>query len=280
MATAFVLLSAGCATGPQERRLEARGMLDLREAGRSEVSVVRDSWGFTVDPARKPEPVLGGDMTGLEPGVVLLGVPGFLALQVAALANGAVIATAVDAAQGGYEGGEKTVRLAAAGSAVDVAVVEAVVARLNQATPGNVARGKDRVFAPPARVRPGEPELRPMPPVAAAGRPVRVQVRTLFQGLQRRKPVGLAEGSDVLESSAPLALVVAVQVLATVVDDESDGQREGFVGGVTVHYESPSRMMGTWSANGAKLLRDELALARTEVVAQVEARLRLAARTQ
>ncbi len=267
------LLWAGCATGPQERRLEARGALDLRDAVRSEVMVARDAWGFTVDPVRKIEPAFGGGFSGAEPGIVLLGMPGYLAIQLVGLANGAVMAAAMDVAQGGYEDGERRVMLAAEGKPLDTAVADAVFAQLQPVLSGRVTRSADRMIPRPVPGRGDETDPARMPTAAAEGRAIRVQVRTLFQGLQRRNPVGVADGSNLLEASPPLALVIAVQVLATT-EIESGGKRqEAFVGGVTAHYESPSRLMGSWSADRAKLLRAELAGAQVELLAQIRARI-------
>lgn len=194
-------------------------------------------------------------------------------MQLVALGNGAVLATAVDVAQGGYADGERRVLLAAEGKALDAAVADEVVAHLQRTLPGRVVRGADHAIPRPTPGSAGPPDPARMPAVSAEGRSVRVQVRTLFQGLQRRQPVGVADGSAVLETSPPLALVVALQVLATTEIEERGRRREAFVGGITVHCESPSRLMGAWSADQARMLRAELATVQAEVIAQVRTRL-------
>lgn len=101
------------------------------------------------------------------------------------------------------------------------------------------------------------------PPTAFA-----VQVRLMFWGFQTRM-TALNDDMIKLAESAnpPLALVIAVQVLALTVPDGD------FSGGVSVVYESVPRRLEAWAGDEARRLRDELAAAEREITDEVLARI-------
>ncbi|MBL9202977.1 MAG: hypothetical protein JNL39_20880 [Opitutaceae bacterium] len=258
---AGLAMLAGCASAPSERTLKVGGALHLPAATQQvKIAVVREPRGFHSNLPPSGSDVVGGTLQELEragpdPRIIA-------AVPVAVAVTGAV-ATVFGLSSGTVETSAGAVAKATAGEEMTSRVASVVQGRLAEIFPGKV----ERVPAVPASLEPAkQPRRRLMnepPPSEFA-----VQVRLMFWGFQTRL-TALNDDMIKLAESAnpPLALVIAVQVLALAAPDGD------FSGGVSAVYESVPRRLEYWAADEARRLRDELAAAERELVGEILARI-------
>lgn len=161
---------------------------------------------------------------------MILAAPWYLAATIAGVAQVGVIAAVSGVSDDAAEKSSHAIALAAKGLLLDEAVARTVHEKLESGAPGKSQRLPDQ--APTAEASARRPRQAAAPSRGPkAHEDATVRVRILFQGLQTR-PVQRSDLVGVaMAANPPLALVLAVQVLAT--GDET-GET---VGGVSTSYE-------------------------------------------